>query len=154
MHPLRRKRLIIIIAILLILSSAVGLVMFALQQNINLFFSPTQIASGEAPQQATIRAGGVVVEGSVKRDPQTLYVSFDVTDYQYSMTIEYLGILPDLFREGQGIVAQGSMMANGVFKATQVLAKHDEEYMAPEVSDALKNAQSKRVTVTESALSY
>lgn len=146
MHPVRQKRLLAVTAIVLILGAVVGLVMYALQQNINLFFSPTQIAEGEAPQNTTIRAGGVVVDGSVQRDPQTLAVSFDVTDYEYSMTIEYLGILPDLFREGQGIVAQGEMLRSGVFKATQVLAKHDEEYMAPEVSDALKKAQSKKVT--------
>ncbi|MBR7888662.1 cytochrome c maturation protein CcmE [Marinomonas sp. A79] len=154
MHPVRQKRLLWVVAIVLILGAVVGLVMYSLQQNINLFFSPTQIAQGEAPQNTTIRAGGVVVDGSVKRDPETLAVSFDVTDYEYSMTIEYLGILPDLFREGQGIVAQGEMMIDGVFKASQVLAKHDEEYMAPEVSDALKKAESKKVTGAGSAASF
>ncbi|TYL48471.1 cytochrome c maturation protein CcmE [Marinomonas sp. IMCC 4694] len=151
MHSARKKRLLVVIVILMILSAATGLVLYALQQNINLFFSPTQIAAGEAPQHAVIRAGGVVVNGSVKRDTQTLAVSFDVTDYQYAITIEYKGILPDLFREGQGIVAQGKMRADGVFEATQVLAKHDEEYMPPEVSAALKNAPTKGVMGASSA---
>ncbi|WP_417527223.1 cytochrome c maturation protein CcmE [Marinomonas shanghaiensis] len=141
MHPVRKKRLLVITVIVLILSVVVGLVMFALQQNINLFFSPSQIASGEAPRHANIRAGGMVVQGSVKRNPDTLAVAFDVTDFQHKVTIEYRGILPDLFREGQGIVAQGKLNENGIFEATEVLAKHDEKYMPPEISEALKNAQ-------------
>nr|A6W0T5.1 RecName: Full=Cytochrome c-type biogenesis protein CcmE; AltName: Full=Cytochrome c maturation protein E; AltName: Full=Heme chaperone CcmE [Marinomonas sp. MWYL1] len=141
MHPVRKKRLLVITAIVLILSAAVGLVMYALQQNINLFFSPSQIAMGEAPLNVIIRAGGMVVKGSVKRNSDTLAVAFDVTDFQYKVTIEYRGILPDLFREGQGIVAQGKLNNDGVFEATEVLAKHDEKYMPPEITEALKNAQ-------------
>ena len=141
MHPVRKKRLLVITAIVLILSAAGGLVMYALQQNINLFFSPSQIAMGEAPRNAIIRAGGMVVKGSVKRNSDTLAVAFDVTDFQYKVTIEYRGILPDLFREGQGIVAQGKLNNDGVFEATEVLAKHDEKYMPPEITEALKNAQ-------------
>ncbi|MEL0637887.1 MULTISPECIES: cytochrome c maturation protein CcmE [Marinomonas] len=146
MHAIRKKRLITIAVILFILSAALGLVMYALQQNINLFYSPTQIASGEAPVNTTIRAGGMVVVGSVHRNSDTLDVTFDVTDFKHNVRIQYRGILPDLFREGQGIVAQGKLMNNGIFRASQVLAKHDEKYMPPEVSDALKEAQKKTTT--------
>ena len=141
MHPVRKKRLLVILVIVAILGAAIGLIMYALQQNINLFYSPSQIAMGAAPQGATIRAGGMVVAGSVNRQQEDLSVSFEVTDFQHKVTINYKGILPDLFREGQGIVAQGKLNNQGVFEASQVLAKHDEEYMPPEVSDALKNAQ-------------
>ncbi|MCW4629402.1 MULTISPECIES: cytochrome c maturation protein CcmE [Marinomonas] len=142
MHPIRKKRLLVITILVLILSAVVGLVMYALQQNINLFFSPSQIVMGEAPRNTNIRAGGMVVKGSVKRHSDTLAVAFDVTDFQHKVTIEYRGILPDLFREGQGIVALGRLNEEGVFEAIEVLAKHDEKYMPPEVSEALKNAQS------------
>ena len=151
MHPIRKRRLLTITAIVLLLGAAVGLVMYALQQNINLFFSPSQIAMGEAPQNANIRAGGMVVKGSVKRNPDTLAVAFDVTDSQHKVTIEYRGILPDLFREGQGIVALGKLNKEGVFEATEVLAKHDEKYMPPEITEALKNTQSSNSVSAESA---
>ncbi|ETI58205.1 cytochrome c maturation protein CcmE [Marinomonas profundimaris] len=141
MHPVRKKRLFVIVAIVIILSAAIGLILYALQQNINLFYSPSQIVMGDAPHDINIRAGGMVVKGSVKRHSETLAVTFDVTDFQHSVTISYRGILPDLFREGQGIVAQGKLDQNGVFQANQVLAKHDEKYMPPEVSEALRNAQ-------------
>jgi cytochrome c-type biogenesis protein CcmE len=129
-----------VLAILVSVSVAVGLALFALEQNINLFYSPTQIATGEAPHGARIRAGGMVVEGSVVRDTQSLLVRFDLTDFAESVPVEYTGILPDLFREGQGIVAQGSLDERGVFTAVEVLAKHDENYMPPEVAQALKDA--------------
>lgn len=151
MHPIRKRRLLTISTIVLLLGAAVGLVMYALQQNINLFFSPSQIAMGEAPQNANIRAGGMVVKGSVKRNPDTLAVAFDVTDFQHKVTIEYRGILPDLFREGQGIVALGRLNEEGVFEATEVLAKHDEKYMPPEITEALKNTQSSNSVSAESA---
>ncbi|SBS26545.1 Cytochrome c-type biogenesis protein CcmE [Marinomonas spartinae] len=141
MHPIRRKRIITIAIIVLVLSGAIGLVLYALQQNINLFYTPTQIASGEAPKGVNIRAGGMVVKGSVKRDSNTLFVSFNVTDFKRIVHIEYHGILPDLFREGQGIVAQGKLLPNGTFLASQVLAKHDEKYMPPDVANALKQAK-------------
>ncbi|MBM6551279.1 cytochrome c maturation protein CcmE [Marinomonas ostreistagni] len=141
MHPVRKKRMITIGVILVLLSAAIGLVMFALSQNINLFYSPTQIAKGEAPQQVTIRAGGMVVDGSVERQSETLDVAFAVTDYQHQLRIEYRGILPDLFREGQGIVAQGKLDQRGVLIASEVLAKHDEEYMPPEVTEALEQSK-------------
>ncbi len=114
--------------------------MYSLSQNINLFYSPTQIAAGEAPQGTRIRAGGMVVDGSVKRDQESLHVEFGITDYEKSVTVHYNGILPDLFREGQGIVAQGELDENNVLQAAEVLAKHDENYMPPEVADALEKA--------------
>ncbi|MBJ7536770.1 cytochrome c maturation protein CcmE [Marinomonas transparens] len=141
MHPVRKKRMLTIIIIVTILGMAVGLIMYALQQNINLFYSPSQIAQGDVPINTNIRAGGMVVAGSVARDLATLSVSFLVTDFQHQVRIQYKGILPDLFREGQGIVAQGKLNRNGVFEAFQVLAKHDEKYMPPEVTEALKNAK-------------
>lgn len=141
MHPVRKKRMITIGVILVVLAAAIGLVMYALSQNINLFYSPTQIAQGEAPHNVTIRAGGMVVDNSVERHSESLDVAFSVTDYQHSVRIEYTGILPDLFREGQGIVAQGKLDERGVLIASEVLAKHDEEYMPPEVSDALEKAK-------------
>ncbi|MBJ7549273.1 cytochrome c maturation protein CcmE [Marinomonas ostreistagni] len=141
MHPVRKKRMTIIAVILTVFAAATGLVMYALSQNINLFYSPTQIAAGEAPQNVTIRAGGMVVDNSVERKKDSLDVAFMVTDYQHTVRIEYSGILPDLFREGQGIVAQGKLDGRGVLIASEVLAKHDEEYMPPEVTDALEKAK-------------
>jgi len=143
MHPVRKKRLITISAILVIIGAAVGLMLYALQQNINLFYSPSQISEGEAPNNVMIRVGGMVVEGSVNRDPSSLAVQFEVTDYAHAVKIEYKGLLPDLFREGQGIVAQGKLNQDRVLIAQEVLAKHDENYMPPEIAEALDNAKKK-----------
>tara|TARA_R110002167_G_scaffold12233_1_gene52296 strand:- start:4618 stop:5091 length:474 start_codon:yes stop_codon:yes gene_type:complete len=140
MNPKRKKRMVFVIVIVAAVSVAVGLSLYALSQNINLFFTPTQIAAGEAPVDQRIRAGGMVVDGSVKRDQKNLKVRFGLTDHVANVTVEYTGILPDLFREGQGIVAQGAMNAQGVFVASEVLAKHDENYMPPEVKFALDSA--------------
>lgn len=140
MTPKRKQRLLVVLFIVVGVSVAVGLTLFALNQNINLFYSPTQIAAGEAPQSTRIRAGGMVVDGSIKRDSESLFVSFDITDYDKTVTVEYTGILPDLFREGQGIVAQGALNERGVLVANEVLAKHDENYMPPEVAEALAKA--------------
>ena len=140
MNPIRKKRLFIILAILAGVGIAVALALSALQQNINLFYTPTQIANGEAPQDTRIRAGGKVAEGSVKRTGDSLGVEFVVTDFAKSVTIRYHGILPDLFREGQGIVALGKLDGQGVLVADEVLAKHDEKYMPPEVTKALKES--------------
>lgn len=144
MNPVRKKRLFIILAILAGVGIAVALALSALQQNINLFYTPTQIASGEAPQDTRIRAGGLVEVGSVKRSSDTLDTDFVVTDGAASVTIRYSGILPDLFREGQGIVAMGKVNADGVLIADQVLAKHDENYMPPEVMQALEQSAMKQ----------
>lgn len=140
MNPVRKKRLFIILAILAGVGIAVALALSALQQNINLFYTPTQIANGEAPQDTRIRAGGMVEKGSVQRTGDSLDVQFVVTDFARSVTIRYHGILPDLFREGQGIVALGKLNADGVLVADEVLAKHDENYMPPEVTKALKES--------------
>ena len=141
MTPLRKQRFILVGLLVLGVSVALGLALLALQENINLFFSPTQVKAGEAPQQASFRLGGMVVEGSVRRPDADLSVEFVLTDTVEQVTVTYKGFLPDLFREGQGIVAQGVLNSNGVFEAKQVLAKHDENYMPPEVADALKKAK-------------
>ncbi|WP_372741548.1 cytochrome c maturation protein CcmE [Neptunomonas sp.] len=140
MNPKRKKRLILVLFLVFGVGVSVSLALYALNQNINLFYSPLQIANGEAPENTRIRAGGMVVEGSVVRDQQSLHVKFEMTDYAKTVPVEFTGILPDLFREGQGIVAQGSMDAQGVFQAVEVLAKHDENYMPPEVADALEKS--------------
>lgn len=140
MNPVRKKRLYIVMAILVGVGAAVALALSALQENINLFYTPTQIANGEAPQDTRIRAGGMVAKGSVKRSADSLDVEFKVTDFAKSVTIRYRGILPDLFREEQGIVALGKLNEEGVLVADEVLAKHDENYMPPEVTKALKES--------------
>lgn len=140
MHPKRKQKLFIILFMLGGIGLAVALMLVALQENINLFYTPQQIADGEAPQNRTIRAGGMVVEGSVKRAEDDLTVQFDVTDGKAEVTLRYTGILPDLFREGQGIVALGQINERNEFIASEVLAKHDENYMPPEVADALEKA--------------
>ena len=144
MNPVRKKRLFIVLAILAGFGVAVALALTALQQNINLFYSPTQIANGEAPQDTRIRAGGLVEMGSVQRSGDSLETAFVVTDGAKSVTIRYSGILPDLFREGQGIVAMGKLSADGVLVADEVLAKHDENYMPPEVLQALEQSGMKQ----------
>ncbi|MDX1799887.1 MAG: cytochrome c maturation protein CcmE [Marinobacter sp.] len=143
MHPTRKKRLTIILFLIGGLALAVGLTTYALRQNINLFYNPTQIADGEAPAGVRIRAGGMVEKGSVQRDPDSLKVTFRVTDFHRSVSMEYTGILPDLFAEGQGVVAMGRLSANGQFVADEVLAKHDENYMPPEVKESLDKAASR-----------
>lgn len=140
MSTKHQKRTVLILSLLLGLGLAAGLILYALQQNINLFYSPTQIVEGLAPQQKLIRVGGMVVDGSVQRG-QDLQVEFTLTDYEHELNIHYQGILPDLFREGQGIVAQG-VLQEGLFQANEVLAKHDENYMPPEVRDLLKEKTS------------
>lgn len=152
MNPLRKKRLLIILAILAGVGIAVSLALSALKENINLFYTPTQIASGEAPRDTRIRAGGMVVQGSLQRSPDSLDVTFAVTDFNKSVPITYRGILPDLFREGQGIVALGKLNADGVVVADEVLAKHDEKYMPPEVAKALKDSGQLAPATTPAAL--
>ena len=120
---------------------ATGLALLALRENINLFFSPSQIVDGTAPSNTTIRLGGMVVAGGIQRG-DNLGVTFVLTDLAEQVTVAYEGILPDLFREGQGIVTQGKLDSTGRFLAAQVLAKHDETYMPPEVNDALRKVMS------------
>jgi cytochrome c-type biogenesis protein CcmE len=135
---IRRKRLFWIVIGLAILAVAVGLVLYALKSNIVFFFTPTQIAANEAPQGRAFRVGGMVETGSVVRNG--LDVQFRVTDTVKTIPVVYRGTLPDLFREGKGVVAQGKVGPDGVFKADEVLAKHDENYMPPEAAEALKRA--------------
>jgi cytochrome c-type biogenesis protein CcmE len=141
MNPKRKKRLTLVLVLVVGMSAAVALATVAFRQNMLYFFSPTQVMAGEAPQGRAIRVGGMVAQGSLQRASDSLDVYFDVTDYQHTIKVQYQCILPDLFREGQGIVAIGEMREDGSFNAREVLAKHDENYMPPEVADALKAAQ-------------
>lgn len=138
MNTTRRNRLYTILALLVGVSIGVGIALFALKQNINLFYTPTQIKNGEAPRNTQIRAGGMVVKNSIVRSKTDLDVSFIVTDYDQNLRVVYNGVLPDLFREGQGIVVLGKLDDSRTLVATQVLAKHDEKYMPPEVADSLE----------------
>lgn len=138
MNPARKRKLLIVLFSLGVLALALLLVLYALRQNISLFYSPKQLSQGKAPLNRLIRVGGMVVPGSIHRNAQSLKVQFDLTDYQRTIHIIYKGILPDLFREGQGIVAQGVFHPDiQQFKAVEILAKHDENYMPPEVREAI-----------------
>jgi len=137
MRPQRKRRLIIALVIVGGVGLAAALATTAFRQNLLFFFTPTQIAQGEAPIGKPFRIGGMVVRGSVQRDPKTLRMRFEVTDLRRSIPVDYTGIAPDLFAEGQGVVAKGVLDAQGVFVASELLAKHDENYMPPEVKDAL-----------------
>lgn len=137
MNPTRKRKIVTIVFVLTILAIVTALVLYALRQNISLFYTPTQIAEGQAPLQHNIRVGGMVEKGSVVRAKQGLAVQFKITDYTKTIMVTYTGILPDLFSEGQGIVAEGVVANDGHFYANQVLAKHDANYMPPEVKAAL-----------------
>ncbi|WP_281648250.1 cytochrome c maturation protein CcmE [Parendozoicomonas sp. Alg238-R29] len=137
MKAVRKQRLMLLLFIACGVAIASGLALTALQENINLYFSPAQMQAGEAPAGSRIRGGGLVVPGSVKRADDSLKVSFQITDGGGIVTVHFDGILPDLFREGQGIVATGKLDEKGEFHADEVLAKHDENYMPPEVQDAI-----------------
>ena len=142
MNPRRKKRFMAISAIVLVVGSAIGLMLYALSQNIDLFYTPSEIIDGKEGQIPSIgqrlRIGGMVVPGTVRRDQETLSVSFDLVDTGPAVTVSYHGILPDLFREGQGIVATGILTTNNHIEAHEVLAKHDEEYMPPELAEKMK----------------
>lgn len=140
MHPVRRKKLLKLMIPVMVLGLVVSLVLYALGQNISLFYTPTQVFSGEAPKARLIHLGGRVVPGSVVRGDD-FNVQFKLTDTNQEVTVDYKGFLPDLFREGQGIVTEGELLENGQFKATRVLAKHDENYMSPEVKEALEKGK-------------
>lgn len=134
----RKRKLLMLIFIVAVVSLASALALYALRQNISLFYTPSQIAAGEAPLNNKLRVGGMVEKGSIVRGEKGLEVKFTVTDYDHSLEVIYTGILPDLFRDGQGIVAEGILLNKQQLKATQVLAKHDENYMPPEVKSALE----------------
>jgi cytochrome c-type biogenesis protein CcmE len=136
----RRKRIAMVAGGLVALVVAAALILAAFRQNLVFFFTPSQVAANEAPLGKTFRIGGMVEKGSVARQADGLTVRFMVTDTAKSIPVEYRGALPDLFREGKGVVAQGRVGANGVFVASEVLAKHDENYMPPEAADAVKRA--------------
>ncbi len=140
MNPVRKRRLIAVCAILGGVSVATTLIFFALGENLNHFYTPTELSEGKAPVGQRIRVGGLVKDGSVERASDSLQVMFAVTDNARDVLVEYTGILPDLFREGQGIVANGRMGEGGVMIADEVLAKHDENYMPPEAMEAMKRA--------------
>ncbi|MBA3255364.1 MAG: cytochrome c maturation protein CcmE [Pyrinomonadaceae bacterium] len=143
----RHKRIGFVIAGLASLGIAAALALNAFQDNLVFFFSPSQVAVKEAPVGRTFRVGGLVQEGTVKRDTDGLTVRFTVTDTAQSIPVVYKGILPDLFKEGKGCVAQGKIGADGVFYADQVLAKHDENYMPPEAGQAIDNAKAAKTVV-------
>lgn len=135
MHAVRKQRLFIVLFIVVFASVAVGLLVYALRENINLFYPPEKLASGEAPIDKHIRAGGCVLPGTVVHSGTDLGVQFQITDGIAQVEVHYSGILPDLFAEGEAAVVSGKLNGDGVFMATQVLAKHDENYTPPEVAD-------------------
>lgn len=144
MNPRRKQRLTWVAVLVIGVSIATGLMLYALSQNIDLFYTPSELVEGKGENKQRpevgqrVRVGGMVVEGSVQRDPKTLEVSFKIADTGPEVTILYQGILPDLFREGQGIVAQGELIEPTVLQASEVLAKHDEEYMPPELAEQMR----------------
>ena len=141
MTPARKKRLFFIIFLVTGIAVAAGFALYAFNQNLMFYFSPSEVKQGKAPVNKLFRMGGMVVDGTFKKEKNTLKVFFDITDYEQTVTVEYTGLLPDLFREGQGIISRGKLNADGVFVAEEVLAKHDENYMPPEVAESLKKAK-------------
>lgn len=144
----RQKRLLLVGLAIVGVGAAAAMALSALQSNISYFFSPTQVKANESPADHVFRLGGLVKEGTVQRRDDGLTVTFDVTDLAETVTVAYTGILPDLFKEGQGVVTKGRMGPDGLFLADEVLAKHDEEYMPPEVADTLKTAHAEGMTET------
>lgn len=139
----RKKRLILVVLVLLSLAIGAWLVLSAFQKNLVFFFTPTQVLAGEAPAGKSFRLGGMVEKGSLKRQPDGLSFSFVVTDTHVRVPVQYRGLLPDLFKEGKGVVAQGRLAAGQVFLAEEVLAKHDENYMPPEAAYAMQQGASR-----------
>lgn len=133
----RQRRMLGVGVVVVGVAVAAGLALRAFNQNLLYFYTPSQILAGEAPRDKTIRLGGLVRKGSMHRDTGSMRVSFEVTDLKRTMTVSYTGVLPDLFKEGQGVIAHGVVMPDGSFRADEVLAKHDEKYMPPEVAKSL-----------------
>jgi cytochrome c-type biogenesis protein CcmE len=142
----RQRRLGLLVAALVCGGTAVAFVLNAFRANLVFFFSPTQVAAHEAPAARSFRLGGLVMPGSLRKDPENLTVRFVVTDTRHDIPVVYRGLLPDLFREGKGVVARGALDRDGTFVASEILAKHDENYMPPEAADALKRAASDNPT--------
>ena len=140
----RTKRALAVVSALAALGIASALVLNAFQSNLVFFFSPSQVVANEAPRERNFRIGGLVEQGSLQREAQGLTIRFAVTDLAHKIPVTYTGLLPDLFKEGKGVVAQGKLGGDGIFRAEQVLAKHDENYMPPEAAEALKNAALKQ----------
>jgi len=141
MHPVRKKRLILILFILSGASIAAALALYALKQNINLYYTPSQVATGKAPVNRLFRMGGFVKKGSVRHDKKGLEIKFNLTDTAHDVEVDYTGVLPDLFREGQGIIVKGRLNQEGILIADQVLAKHGANYTPKPALDAIKAAQ-------------
>jgi cytochrome c-type biogenesis protein CcmE len=136
--PTRRRRLVLVLALVGGVGLATTLALKAFQENMLYFYSPTDMVEGSPPEERVIRVGGLVADGSIRRESGSMTIEFDVTDYAHTVPVRYTGVLPDLFREGQGVVAEGSLDNGGIFRADTVLARHDENYMPKEVADALK----------------
>ncbi|HET7922989.1 MAG TPA: cytochrome c maturation protein CcmE [Gammaproteobacteria bacterium] len=149
MTPRQQKRLVIVIVLVIGVGVAATLGLRAFQRNLLYYFTPSQVEAGDARIGQVFRMGGLVEQGSFKRTPGSMTVHFTLTDMQHSIPIVYTGILPDLFREGQGIVVHGKLDASGLFVADQVLAKHDEKYMPPEVAAAIEKAKTQSATQAE-----
>lgn len=152
MNPIRKKRLTLIGLMVTGIAVATWLALNAFDENLMFFFSPSEVVEGKAPTAHPFRIGGLVEVDSVKRKPDGLTTAFSITDNAKAVTIEYTGILPDLFREGQGIVAMGQLNETGIFIASEVLAKHDENYMPPEVAASLKTAHDEGVNTMQTRI--
>lgn len=142
----RRRRMMLVGLIVLGVAGAVAFALTAFQDNLLYYYTPSDISAGKAPAGRVFRVGGMVPEGSFKRPSGSLEARFVLTDYAHDLTVSYTGVLPDLFREGQGIIARGRLGPDGLFVAEEVLAKHDENYMPPEVAESLRKQHDKRVT--------
>ncbi|UTA46523.1 cytochrome c maturation protein CcmE [Simiduia sp. 21SJ11W-1] len=154
MHPVRKQRLLLLTFILVFSSLAIGLIVFALRDNLNLFYPPAKLVDGTAPVETTIRGGGCVVPGSVSRDQESLKVNFLITDGLAEVGVRYQGILPDLFAEGEAVVVNGMLTREGIFEAKEVLAKHDENYMPPEVAESIAQGEGAEHQKTCGVMSY
>jgi cytochrome c-type biogenesis protein CcmE len=148
----RQRRILFILAGLMSISLAAFFILKAFNQNLVFFYTPSQIASKEAPVDKNFRIGGMVVKDSLMREPGGLQVRFEVTDMVQTVPVEYNGILPDLFKEGKGVVAQGKLNQQGIFVASQVLAKHDENYMPPEAKSALESAKKNQDSLSKTLI--
>jgi len=142
----RRRRMLLVGLIVLGVAGAAAFALTAFQENLLYFYSPSDVTAGKAPADRVFRVGGMVTEGSFQRPAGSMEARFVLTDYEHDVTVRYSGVLPDLFREGQGIVARGRLNPDGTFVADEVLAKHDENYMPPDVADTLRKQHDKRVT--------
>jgi cytochrome c-type biogenesis protein CcmE len=149
MHPVRKQRLLLVIFGVIFSSIAIGLMTYVMRENINLFYPPSKIAAGEAPHNRTIRGGGCVKPGSIKRAPDSLDITFILTDGKADVPVVFSGILPDLFAEGEAAVINGKVDDKGIFKAEQVLAKHDENYTPPEVAEGMNNGSNDQAICKE-----